>query len=201
MLESFQQFAKLKLHIANLTQKGLVETLLSCGWGPSASAPAASPSDAFRLGNSRIRRRTSARARLLENRFSFPGTSTVISSSADRAMFGKRTRIRNIPPPHGPKAMMPRPTRCLIPDFDGAHFSQNGGMHYVPGSPWQRHDDRGGPSNDITLVKRARGQPYGINQKTAGPTRSASIAARRQRGSLRLRAAMAAFGKSPRLLE
>jgi hypothetical protein len=38
-------------------------------------------------------------------------------------------------------------------------------MRYGPGSTWERHDDRGGPSSDTESL-RALAKRYGINQKT-----------------------------------
>ncbi len=47
-------------------------------------------------------------------------------------------------------------------------YPWNGRVRYGPNSPWERHDDGGGPSSDTALSRelRALAKRYGINQKT-----------------------------------
>jgi hypothetical protein len=47
-------------------------------------------------------------------------------------------------------------------------FHLSGRRHYGPGSPWKRHNDRGGPSSDTHSQESLRvlAKRYGINQKT-----------------------------------
>src|SRR5690606_17689803 len=45
---------------------------------------------------------------------------------------------------------VPHCARCLIPDFDGAIFSQEW-KEAGPSSPWERYYDSGGPSSDTTV--------------------------------------------------
>ena len=48
-------------------------------------------------------------------------------------------------------------------------FRRSGRRHYGPGSPWERHNDSGGPSSDTAHSQeslRALAKRCGINQKT-----------------------------------
>ena len=59
-------------------------------------------------------------------------------------------------------------------------FLRHGGMHYGPGSPRQRHNDRGDPSSDTTISQeslKGLAKRHGINPKTVAKWRKRSSVA------------------------